>query len=155
MTDPSPSPITVLEGRPPFYESLHVSYIEQLVDKMDISMEGAVTEHLRMSGVYWSLTALHILREPSKVDEIMGFDSSKNRRQPIFEWLLECYDVATGGFAGNKGQDGHLLYTLSALQILALHDKLDSPKLQKEKVVQFILDLQQPDGSFAGDSWGN
>ncbi|GKY94602.1 hypothetical protein MPSEU_000425700 [Mayamaea pseudoterrestris] len=152
--DSSISSITLLKGRPPFYESLHVSYIEKLVEKMDVSMEGAVTEHLRMSGVYWSLAALHILREPYQVDALMGFTFSKNGRQPILDWVFDCFDTSTGSFAGNCGQDGHLLYTLSALQILALHDKLSDPRLDKEKVIQFIGNLQQPDGSFAGDSWG-
>ena len=30
-----------------------------------------------------------------------------------------------GGFAGNIGHDPHLLYTLSAVQVLALFDKLN------------------------------
>jgi geranylgeranyl transferase type-2 subunit beta len=48
-----------------------------------------------------------------------------------------------------------VLYTLSALQILALLDRLDlltSP--DKRRVAQYVAALQQPDGSFAGDEWG-
>lgn len=49
--------------------------------------------------------------------------------------------------------DTHMLYTLSALQILALVDRLDLVT-DKRKVAQYVAGLQQPDGSFAGDQWG-
>ena len=45
-----------------------------------------------------------------------------------------------------------MLYTLSALQILALYDELSV--VDTESVVQFVASLQQEDGSFAGDKWG-
>ena len=40
-----------------FHDKKHTNYITTLGDKLDspTSYEGAVTEHLRMSGVYWSL----------------------------------------------------------------------------------------------------
>ena len=36
-----------------------------------------------------------------------------------------------GGFAGNIGHDPHILYTLSAVQVLALFDKLDVLDIDK------------------------
>jgi geranylgeranyl transferase type-2 subunit beta len=84
-----------------------------------------------------------------------------------------------GGFAGNIDHDPHMLYTLSAVQILAIVNKLD--RIDKDKVASCILlirqlttrhrhitiidydmicasidvvSLQQPDGSFLGDKWG-
>lgn len=42
-----------------------------------------------------------------------------------------------GGFGGNIGHDPHLLYTLSAIQVLALFDKIDV--LDIEKVSNCIL----------------
>ncbi|MCO5615079.1 hypothetical protein L7F22_069367 [Adiantum nelumboides] len=57
-----------------------------------------------------------------------------------------------GGFSGNIDHDSHILYTLSAIQILALYDELDV--INKEKVAAYISQLQQEDGSFAGDEWG-
>ena len=42
-----------------------------------------------------------------------------------------------GGFGGNVGHDPHLLYTLSAVQILALFDRIDV--LDVEKVANCIL----------------
>lgn len=45
-----------------------------------------------------------------------------------------------------------MLYTLSALQILALYDELSV--VNADLVASFVAGLQQPDGSFAGDKWG-
>ena len=146
--------VVVVEGEPPFHESLHVSYIVGLASKLDAptSYEGAVTEHLRMSGVYWSLTALSLLRSPDQVDSLMGLTFPMDPRPSLVDWVMSCYDPRTGGFGGNVGHDAHLLYTLSAIQILALADALD--KVDVEAVTKFVASLQQPDGSFAGDEWG-
>ncbi|KAH9290381.1 hypothetical protein KI387_034498, partial [Taxus chinensis] len=56
------------------------------------------------------------------------------------------------GFSGNIGHDPHILYTLNAVQILALLDKLDV--IDADKIASYIAGLQQEDGSFAGDEWG-
>ena len=55
-------------------------------------------------------------------------------------------------FGGNVDHDPHILYTLSALQILSLCDSLD--RIDKDKIAKYIGTLQRPDGSFAGDEWG-
>lgn len=175
---------------PTFHDDLHVQYIANLAVKLDkpSSYEGAVTEHLRMSGVYWSLTALSLLRPVDEADKLLGVTNHQphstssdaaaaataapavapaadealasvdaeiaSHRKPIADWVFDCYDSARGGFGGNVGHDAHLLYTLSALQILAMADKLDDPRLDRRAVVAFVSGLQQTDGSFAGDEWG-
>ena len=178
---------------PPLHDGLHVRYITGLAEKLDrpTSYEGAVTEHLRMSGVYWSLAALSLLRSEKEADALLGVthgtrsgtspgngdnggDDDKNKRAaagggggaargevdgdahrgPIVDWVFDCYDSAHGGFGGNVGHDAHLLYTLSALQILAMAGRLDDPRLDRRAVVRFVAGLQQSDGSFAGDEWG-
>ena len=155
----------------PFYHNLHVDYIRNLASKIDSpsSYEGAVTEHLRMSGIYWSLTALSLLLPANQVDQTMNLytknnnasdsDSDSkpsNQNTTIVEFVFECFDSRSGGFGGNKFQDGHILYTLSAVQILALAGALQDPRLLKiqSQIIQFVQSLQQPDGSFAGDEWG-
>jgi geranylgeranyl transferase type-2 subunit beta len=45
-----------------------------------------------------------------------------------------CFE---GGFAGNVGHDPHILYTLSAVQVLALFNKLDV--VDVDKVTTCIL----------------
>ena len=72
-------------------EAKHASYISGLAAKLDApgSYEGAVTEHLRMSGVYWSIAALSLLRSPEEeVNEIMGLDA-------IIDWLFSASPIAS------------------------------------------------------------
>ena len=146
----------------PFHDALHFKYITSLGDKLDspTSYEGAVTEHLRMSGVYWSLAALSLLRNAPEVDASMGLTKTRegDERIAIVDWVFSCFDAESGGFGGNVSgeypHDGHLLYTLSALQILAMADCLHDQRLDKRAVVKFVCGLQNEDGSFSGDRWG-
>ncbi|KAI0566207.1 Rab geranylgeranyltransferase beta subunit [Gracilaria domingensis] len=73
-------------------------------------------------------------------------------KQPILDYVMSCYHPEVGAFAGNSDQDPHLLYTLSALQVLAIYDRLDL--VDAEHIMDHIASLQQSDGSFAGDKWG-
>jgi geranylgeranyl transferase type-2 subunit beta len=141
--------IKLLERAPLFCADKHVSYIVRLTEQLSSpeSFEGALTEHLKMSGVYWALNALSLLTARQTVDELMNTTE-------IVDWVITCWDEKSGGFAGNTGQDGHILYTLSALQILALTDNLHDPRIQFDRVVRFITSLQQRDGSFVGDAFG-
>ena len=51
----------------------------------------------------------------------------------VYVYVIAC----PGGFGGNIGHDPHVLYTLSAIQVLALFDKIDV--LDVEKVSNCIL----------------
>lgn len=112
--------------------------------------------------MYWSIAGISILRTEDQVDTLMGLtkpiptgeDEASAPRPAILDWVFSCYDSKIGGFGGNIGHDAHLLYTLSAIQILAMANKLDDPRLDKAKIGQYIASLQQSDGSFAGDMWG-
>lgn len=44
--------------------------------------------------------------------------------QAIVPWVLSCQH-SNGGFGGSARNDPHMLYTLSAIQILALCGKLE------------------------------
>lgn len=66
-----------------------------------------------MSGVYWGLSALRLLNKHNILNE-----------KSITEWVLACKHE-NGGFGGSPRQDPHILYTLSAVQILALFNRLD------------------------------
>ncbi|GMH66417.1 hypothetical protein TrLO_g10112 [Triparma laevis f. longispina] len=140
----APAPTSIV---PPFSPSIHKSYILMLSQKLSspTSYEGAVTSHLRMSGVYWSLASMHLMCEEEEANVLMNSGE-------ITEWVLQCFDEETGGFAGNVNHDPHILYTLSALQILAMFDSLSL--VNTEKVVAYITSLQNLDGSFSGDSYG-
>ena len=94
-----------------------------------------------MSGVYWGLMAM---------DLIQCLDDMK--KEEIVAWVMQCQDQESGGFAGNVGHDVHLLYTLSAIQILCIFDEVD--RIDRAKVGAYVAGLQQADGSFVGDEWG-
>jgi geranylgeranyl transferase type-2 subunit beta len=120
----------------------HINYIRRVSADTE-SFDYLVSQHLRMSGVYWGLTSLSLLGVDLTKEEFSG---------TMVDWVMSCFDETTGGFAGNTGHDAHILYTLSALQILALYNRLDD--VPKEKIIQFVKSLQQSNGSFAGDQWG-
>jgi geranylgeranyl transferase type-2 subunit beta len=80
------------------------------------------TEHFRISGVYWGLTAMHLLGRLDRMD-----------KGAILDWVMRC-QKDDGGFGGSERHDSHMLYTLSAVQILALYDRLDL--LDVERVVK-------------------
>eukprot|EP00981_Chlorochromonas_danica_P001646 scaffold360_cov186-Ochromonas_danica.AAC.1 len=117
-----------------FLREKHISYIRKVSSDTE-SFEFLVSQHLRMSGVYWGLTALSLLGVNLK---------EESNAQEILQWVMTCYDPETGGFGGNVHHDAHLLYTLSAVQILALYDEMD--RLDREKIQSFVHSLQQPDG---------
>mmetsp|Transcript_29210 Transcript_29210/g.44160 ORF Transcript_29210/g.44160 Transcript_29210/m.44160 type:complete len:372 (+) Transcript_29210:96-1211(+) len=145
---------SLIENAPPLYHSKHVEYVETLASKMEGSFEGALTNHLKLGGVYWSVTAMSLLldNDMKKVDEHMGLFSSKHGTPSIIDWIETCFDDESGGYGGDTGQDGHITYTLYAILILAMADRLDMVPV--ESVVKFIASLQQTDGSFVGDSHG-
>lgn len=85
-----------------------------------------MTEHLRLNGVYWGLTALHLLGHPETLP-----------RHATIDFVLSCQHES-GGFGAAPGHDAHMLYTVSAVQILGTVDALDEldrrGKVGKEKV---------------------
>ncbi|KAJ9554866.1 hypothetical protein OSB04_009480 [Centaurea solstitialis] len=117
----------------------HAKYI-LLVEKKKDDVESVLMEHLRINGAYWGLTTLDILGKLEAVEQ-----------EQVVSWIISCQHES-GGFGGNEGHDPHVLYTLSAIQILALFDKIDV--LDIEKVSSYVASLQNEDGSFSGDIWG-
>ncbi len=88
----------------------------------------------------------------------------------VLKFVRGCHDNKSGGFAPTLHHDPHLLYTLSAIQVTTINPLCQTfvlpPHLQvltlfdsvaetdTEGVVKYVAGLQQPDGSFAGDKWG-
>ena len=65
-----------------------------------------MTEYLRMSGIYWGLTVM----------DLMG-SLEKMNKQEVIAFVKSCHHDC-GGFSASVGHDPHLLYTLSAVQVL-------------------------------------
>jgi len=83
-----------------------------------------------MSGVYWGLSALYLMDKLDDMD-----------REEVITWVLSCQHE-NGGFGGSERHDPHMLYTLSALQILALYDQLDRVNADKIAGCKFRSFLQ-------------
>lgn len=100
---------------------LHVKYIQSLDTRKD-DLEYWLTEHLRVNGLYWGLTALDLMNHIDALprDEVIAYIKS-----------LQGED---GGFGGDKHHDSHMTHTLSAIQVLITLDAIDT--INVEKVVQ-------------------
>jgi geranylgeranyl transferase type-2 subunit beta len=115
------------------------------------TIEYALTEHLRLSGMYWGLTANALLsREKEEQNAIMS-------KEDVVKFINECYDEKSSLFAGAPGHDGHVLYTLSAIQIFVLYECVREQLSEEraKKICRAVSKLQNTtDGSFTGDEWG-
>ena len=98
---------TLSDAPPAFVPSAHRAYIKR-VSEDSAAYEYAISEHLRMSGIYWAATALDLVDQRDALDG-----------KAIIEFVFECQHP-NGGFGGNVGHDAHILYTLSAVQLLVL-----------------------------------
>ncbi|KAL1975889.1 hypothetical protein VTN31DRAFT_4281 [Thermomyces dupontii] len=124
----------------------HVEYIRSLDTRRD-EIEYWYTEHLRLNGVYWGLTPLHLMKRPDALP-----------RDETIDFVLACQHE-NGGFGAAPGHDAHMLYTVSAVQILVMLDAVDELDKRnrggKERVGAFIAALQdRQTGVFKGDEWG-
>lgn len=59
-------------------------------------------------------------------------------REEVIEFVLSCQHPS-GGFGSNPEYDPHLLYTLSAVQILLIEDAMD--RIDKDKVAKCMYML--------------
>jgi prenyltransferase beta subunit len=82
----------------------HADFIAKYGSDPD-DYEYAMSEFLRMNGIYWGVTAMDLMGRLSAMD-----------RPGIVQFLRDCQTPA-GGFRPVPGQDPHLLNTLSAVQV--------------------------------------
>lgn len=129
----------------PVSEFLPEKHVQFTLDQSsNRSYEYWLSEHLRLNGLYWGVTALVCMKQLEKLpqDEVVDF-------------ILSCWDEKMGGFGAFPRHDAHILSTLSALQILRIYDdKMEVIQGKRGKLVQFIKSLQLTDGSFQGDKFG-
>lgn len=130
---------------PSFKRDLHIKYIKNLNSSVaKETYEYWLLEHLRLNGLYWGIMAL------ATMDSLETLS-----KQEVVQFVMECFDTKTGGFAPFPGHDAHVLSTLSGLQILLIYDQLEVlSESQKKLIVDFIISLRMSDGSFQGDRFG-
>jgi len=113
----------------------HVRYIQSLDTRKD-ELEYWLTEHLRLNGLYWGLTALHLLGHPDAL-----------ARNEVLDFVLSCLHE-NGGFGAAPGHDAHMLYTVSGVQILATLDAFgdleERVKGGRRKIAQCKSGLDSP-----------
>lgn len=68
-----------------------------------------ITNYIFFPHRYWGLTALSLM---DKLDSVPPSD--------VIAFIQDCFDETTGGFSPAKDHDPHVLYTLSAVQIIAM-----------------------------------
>jgi geranylgeranyl transferase type-2 subunit beta len=71
-----------------FYTEKHATYIQKISADTE-SFEYLVTQHLRMSGVYWGLTAMALLGRDLKAEPSYA---------GMVDWILSCQDKDSGGY---------------------------------------------------------
>ncbi len=65
-----------------------------------------MTEFLRVSGIYWGLTAMDLIGQLHRMN-----------KDEVLEFVQSCYHPSCGGYGPAVNHDPHLLYTLSAVQV--------------------------------------
>lgn len=109
-------------------------------------LEYHLTEHLRVAGIYWGLTALHLMHKPDALP-----------REELLEYVLSCLHD-NGGFGAAPGHDPHILYTVYGVQIITMLEGYNELEQHlpdgQNKIANYVASLQQPSGTFAGDEWG-
>ena len=83
------------EGTIAFYHALHKEYIKRVSADKE-SFEFVVSQHFRMSGVYWGLTAMSLL-----VTDI----STEIDTAPIVDWVMKCQHD-NGGYSSIDSKRG-------------------------------------------------
>ncbi|XRB03716.1 geranylgeranyl transferase type-2 subunit beta [Pycnococcus provasolii] len=133
----------VLAGGGGLLVDLHASYLatSASVEASTTVFELAAASHLRMSGAYWGLCALSLIRKTNAMDT-----------NALVEWVASCQHSDSGGFGADTNHDAHILYTLSAVQILAIVDRMDA--IDVKAAADYVAARQCADGSFTGDEWG-
>jgi len=157
MTSSSISSISSLRLR--LHNRKHREFIKN--SSLDTeTIEYALTEHLRLSGMYWGLTAHKLLVMNKNNQEEEDKDKEEEEimsKEEVMKFINECYDEKSSLFAGAPGHDGHLLYTLSAIQIFVLYECVQE-QLSEERAKKICIAISKlqskEDGSFAGDEWG-
>lgn len=128
--------------------SAHVKYIQSLDSRKD-EYDYWLTEHLRLNGLYWGLTALHLLGHPEALP-----------RAETIDFVLSCQHE-NGGFGAAPGHDAHMLSTVSAVQILAMVDAFDDletrgrGKAQVGKCALLVINLGKPPLTLCTDTVGS
>lgn len=124
------------------YKDLHLKYLLNLDKTNDLDAIGYHTnEYLKMGAFYWGIGAVSCLESMNEL-----------KKSEIIDFVLKCQNINTGGFGGCIGHDETITNTHYAILILIQLDSLD--KIDKDKVAEYFKSLQNKNGSFRLDKYG-
>ncbi|CEQ42876.1 SPOSA6832_04750, partial [Sporobolomyces salmonicolor] len=125
---------------------LHVQYIQSL-DKQREDLSYYFTEHLRMNGVYWGLTALAFMGRMHALP-----------KDDMIQWVMSCWnddvvvlslqDPSRGSFAGDAWKEQDSRFSYCAVSILSLLGRLEALEPTRDKTIEFIRNCRNFDGGF-------
>lgn len=101
----------------------HVEFLKSLEKRDDPTLD-----YLKLSAIYWSLTALDLMKSIDLYD-----------KKYIVNFVKSCFN-SDGGFSPAPNHDSHILYTLSAIQILTTYNEIK--EIDCDRVIGYISSLQ-------------
>ncbi|XP_955196.1 geranylgeranyltransferase beta subunit, putative [Theileria annulata] len=141
---------------------LHLEKIyDFLLNSLDdrVSIEGFAFEPIKLGGLYWSLTAISLLKGPP--NSIIHPRTSETLESMSIHFLSQSKNE-DGAFGFGPKHPSNLIATHYAILVLALINRLDF--INVNDVVKFISSLQvrslgvifikNRDGSFSSDKYG-
>lgn len=102
--------------------------------------EDAATLYKKLNCVNYVVTAALLLGRPEIID-----------RERTLEFIKSCRNE-DGGYSAYPGLGSNVTSTLAAVQLALMLDDFDS--IEIDKMANFVISLQQTDGSFLYDIFG-
>ncbi|KAL3198549.1 hypothetical protein MRX96_014365 [Rhipicephalus microplus] len=118
----------------------HKEYLASYGTKKD-DYEYCITEHLRMSGIYWGLTAMDLM-----VQILATFDALNTIDIDKTVSYVKELQQEDGSFYGDKWGEVDTRFSFCAVACLALLNKLHA--INVEKAVEFVVSCMNFDGGF-------
>jgi geranylgeranyl transferase type-2 subunit beta len=125
-----------------FHHTAHIRFITRNIEAHGslVTMESFLTTQLKMGGIYWTLGASTLLRNPL-------FDS-----KAIHIFVNSCRNK-DGGYGPDVNHDSHATTSHYALLILKMLG-VELTETEKEETSNFFYSLQREDGGIMGDLSG-
>ncbi|KAK6587960.1 Rab geranylgeranyl transferase beta prenyltransferase alpha alpha toroid fold [Cryptosporidium xiaoi] len=135
-----------------FDKSKHFEFIRNLYYHND-GNQGLYGIPIKTSGIFWGVGTLMLLRKslmPSQEQKIKELEAN------ILDFIESCKVVIDDegtmvGYSQNVGLDANIVSTYYVVLVSLMIGKID--RLDSEKVSNWILSLQNEDGSFNSDGY--
>ncbi|EAN31245.2 Geranylgeranyl transferase type-2 subunit beta 2 [Theileria parva strain Muguga] len=128
-------------------EKIYNFLLNSLDDR--VSIEGFAFEPIKLGGLYWSLTAISLLKGPPNS---IVHPKTKETLESMSIKFLSLSKNDDGAFGFGPKHPSNLIATHYAILTLALINRLDF--INRNDIIKFISTLQNKDGSFSSDKYG-